>query len=130
MEKAGIENPVQPATEGQQAIDYLKGKGKFADRSVYPLPCLILLDLKLPRVPGLEVLKWIRQEARLNIPVVVLTSSQNNTDIAAAYDLGANAYLVKPSDTFKLAEIVTAIKDFWLTQNTPPPESVPVRASA
>jgi CheY-like chemotaxis protein len=125
MTKAGIENPVQAATDGQQAMDYLKGTGKFADRSLYPLPCLVLLDLKLPRVPGLEVLKWIRQEARLNLPVLVLTSSQNDNDIAAAYDLGANAYLVKPSDTFKLAAMATAMKEFWLTQNTPPPKSRP-----
>jgi CheY-like chemotaxis protein len=129
MTKVGIENPVQAATDGQEAIDYFKGAGKFADRSLYPVPCLILLDLKLPRIPGLEVLKWIRQKAHLNIPVLVLTSSQNDSDIAAAYDLGANAYLVKPSDTFKLAEMAMAMKDFWLTQNTPPPEPVSIRAS-
>jgi CheY-like chemotaxis protein len=121
MTKAGIVNPVKAVNDGQQAIDYLIGAGKVGDREEHPLPCLILLDLKLPHVPGLEVLSWIRQEAHLNTPVVILTSSQNDTDIAKAYDLGANAYLVKPSDTFKLAEIAKAIKDFWLIQNTAPP---------
>jgi two-component system response regulator len=121
MGKAGIVDPVQIASDGQMAIDYLNGNGEFDNRNEFPLPYLILLDLKLPQVPGLEVLKWIRQEADLKIPVVILTSSQSSEDVAAAYDLGANAYLVKPSDTVKLAELAKSIKDFWLTQNTPPP---------
>jgi len=121
MGKAGFVDPVQIASDGQMAIDYLKGNGEFDDRNEFPLPYLILLDLKLPQVPGLEVLKWIRQEAGLKIPVVILTSSQSDADVAAAYEMGANAYLVKPSDTVKLAEIAKTIKSFWLTQNTPPP---------
>src|SRR2546426_4873268 len=96
MTKAGVDNPVQVASDGQQAINYFKGEGKFSNRAQSPLPYLVLLDLKLPFVPGLEVLKWIRGQAQLPTAVVILTSSENEADIAAAYRLGANAYLVKP----------------------------------
>ena len=124
MAKAGHPGPIEIATDGQKAIDYLEGAGKFANRDDFPLPCLVLLDLKLPHVPGLEVLKWIRQGGTLSIPVVILTSSENENDIVAAYELGANAYLVKPSDIRQLAEIAKAIKDFWLIQNRPCPNVV------
>lgn len=123
MRKVGLANPVQVATDGQQAIDYLKGAGKFADRETFPLPCLILLDLKLPYVMGLDVLKWIRQQPGPPLVVIVLTASAEQADIAAAYRLGANAFLTKPSESGRLEDMVKAIKDFWLTQNTWPPES-------
>jgi two-component system response regulator len=124
MKKAGMANPIHVATDGQQAIDYLNGTGKFADRQKFPLPCLVLLDLKLPYVMGLEVLKWIRQQAGLAMPVILLTASGEEADIAAAYRLGANAFLTKPSQANKLWEMVKAIKDFWLTHNTLPHESL------
>jgi two-component system response regulator len=123
MTKACVENDVHVASDGQQAIDYLQGAGKFADRQKFPLPCLVLLDLKLPLVMGLDVLRWIRQESGLALPVVMLTASAQTADIATAYALGANAFLVKPSQAGKLEEMVKAIKDFWLTHNTLPPES-------
>jgi CheY-like chemotaxis protein len=126
FEKAGIVDSIQIASDGQQAIDYLAGNGEFAYREEFPLPYLILLDLKLPQVPGLEVLKWIRHEAGLKVPVVILTSSQSDADVAAAYELGANAYLVKPPNTSKLAEMAKAVKDFWLNENTPAPGPSPV----
>jgi CheY-like chemotaxis protein len=89
----------------------------------------VLLDLKLPLVPGLEVLKWIRQQAQLSVPIVILTSSENEADIEAAYRLGANAYLVKPNEVTKLVEVAKAIKDFWVTlnclQTDPGPASPP-----
>ena len=128
MSKAGIMSPVPVARDGQQAIDYLKGMGKFARRAEFPLPELILLDLKLPFVMGLDVLKWIRQESGLAPIVVILSSSREEADIAAAYRLGANAYLVKPADPGDLGDMVRAINDFWLTQNEPPPNSPPNRA--
>ena len=121
MNKAGILHPMQVANDGQAAIDYLQGVGKFARRAEFPLPALILLDLKLPFVLGLDVLKWIRQQPEWNPIVVILSSSSEEADIEAAYRLGANAYLVKPAETSKLGEMVKAINDFWLTQNTPPP---------
>jgi DNA-binding response OmpR family regulator len=125
LSKARVDNPVYVASNGRQAIHYLKGEGKFADRDEFPLPWLILLDLKLPLVPGLEVLKWIRHEARLSIPVLILTSSENEVDMEAAYELCANAYLVKPNEVGKLAEVAKAIKDFWLTLNCLPAEPKP-----
>jgi CheY-like chemotaxis protein len=123
MTRAGVTNPIQVATNGRQAIEYLKGTGKFADREQFPLPCLVLLDLKLPYVMGLEVLKWIRQQPGTAPIVLLLTASAEDADIAAAYRLGANAFLTKPSRANKLEEMVKAIKDFWLTHNTLPAES-------
>jgi DNA-binding response OmpR family regulator len=127
LNKAGLTNPLQVARDGQEAIDYLRGGGKFAERAKFPLPGLILLDLKLPFVMGLDVLKWIRQQSDLSLIVVILSSSQQDEDIAAAYRLGANAYLVKPADVSKLEGMVRGINDFWLTQNTPPARSLAAR---
>jgi CheY-like chemotaxis protein len=123
MKKAGVENPIQVAVDGRQAIDYLKGAGKFADREKFPFPSLVLLDLKLPQVMGLAVLKWIRQQPWPALAVVMLTASAEKEDIAMAYELGANGFLVKPSESSKLVDIVKSIKDFWLTHNTLPHES-------
>lgn len=120
MEKVGATDPVQVARDGQQAIDYLKGNGEFADRSKFPLPALVLLDLKLPRVMGLDVLKWIREQPGERRIVVILSASADRSDIAAAYRLGANAFLIKPSEKSKLEELARTIKDFWLTFNCPP----------
>jgi two-component system response regulator len=120
MKKMGVENPIQVASDGQQAIDYLQGAGQFADRAQFPLPCLVLLDLKLPYVMGLDVLKWIRQQHGAPLVVVMLTASGEDADIATAYRLGANAFLTKPSEASKLADMVKSIKDFWLTHNTLP----------
>jgi two-component system response regulator len=122
MRKVGVANPIQVARDGQQAIDYLSGAGKFADRKEFPLPCLLLLDLKLPYVMGLEVLKWIREQAGPVMPVLVLTASAQNADIVAAYGLGANGFLTKPSEAGKLEDMVRAIQAFWLTYNTLPRE--------
>jgi CheY-like chemotaxis protein len=123
MKKVGVANEIQVASDGQQAIDYLNGTGKFADRAQFPLPCLVLLDLKLPHVMGLDVLKWIRQQPGPARIVVMLTASGEDADIAAAYRLGANGFLVKPSEASKLEDMVKAIRDFWLTHNTLPQES-------
>jgi CheY-like chemotaxis protein len=120
--KAGLNNPVQVATDGQQAIDYLKGFGQFADRQAFPLPYLVLLDLKLPLIMGLDILKWLREQPQFtSTVVVVLTSSVDERDVETAYALGANAYLVKPADATKLGAIAQSIKDFWFTQNRPAP---------
>jgi len=129
MTQAGVENPIQVATDGQQAINYLRGAGKFANREKYPLPCLVLLDLKLPHVMGLDVLKWIRQQPGPALVVIMLSASGDDADIATAYRLGANAFLTKPSTAGKLEEMATAIKDFWLTHNTLPQEPHPEAAA-
>lgn len=125
MTKAGVTNPVQVVTDGRQAIDYLKGAGKFADREKFPFPCLVLLDLKLPYVMGLDVLKWIRKGPGPALIVLMLTASGEEADIVAAYRRGANGFLVKPSEASKLQEMAKAIKDFWLTHNTLPSEFPP-----
>jgi CheY-like chemotaxis protein len=129
--KAGVANPIQSVSDGQQAIDYLQGAGPFADRAKFPFPGLVLLDLKLPYVMGLGVLRWIREQLRAPLVVIILTASAENADIAAAYQSGANGFLVKPSEASKLLDMVKALKDFWLTHNTLPagsyrePQSAP-----
>ena len=123
LNKAGISNPLRVVENGQAAISYLNGTGAFADRSAYPLPAMIFLDLKLPQVHGLEVLKWIREQPLLPpIVVVVLTSSSLPDDIERAYRLGANSYVVKPSSQQKLVQIVADFRNWWLTHNQPPPD--------
>ena len=117
MEKVGLENPLQIASDGREAVDYFKGHGKFADRLQFPLPCLVMLDLKLPYLRGLDVLKWMRQEAQLTTIVIVFSSSENEADIEAAYRLGANAYLVKPPTAEQLEDLAKAFKWYWLEYN-------------
>ena len=124
LKKAGMDRMLRLVTDGQQALDYMKGAGEFGDRRKFPLPCIVLLDLKLPRVMGMEVLRWIRQEpAFTTIIVIVLTSSSQEADMEKAYRLGANAYLVKPSNPKKLHELVSLIGRFWLNLNQPTSEA-------
>ncbi|HEV2393804.1 MAG TPA: response regulator [Verrucomicrobiae bacterium] len=122
MTKVGVANPIQVASDGQQAINYLQGSGRFADREEFPFPCLVLMDLKLPYVMGLDVLRWIRQQPGMALTVLMLTASGSEADIVEAYRLGASGFLTKPSEASKLEEMVKAIKDFWLTHNTLPQE--------
>jgi CheY-like chemotaxis protein len=115
---AKIENPIQVAMDGQEAIDYLAGEGSFADREKFPKPCLIFLDLKLPKKTGHQVLAWLREREEFTTTIVIaLTTSREPKDINEAYRLGANAYLVKPSSPAHLAEMMGAIKNFWIGQN-------------
>lgn len=120
--QAGIRNPVRPVRDGDEAIAYLAGHGACADRSVHPLPALVLLDLKLPRCSGFEVLEWIRANPSLRgLPVVVLTSSREGRDVLRAYAAGANSYLVKPSSLAELIELSIAFRQYWLRYNEPLP---------
>ncbi len=120
LEKAGLTSALQVAEDGEEAINYLSGEGEFADRTRFPLPALIFLDLKLPRVMGMEVLKWIRDQPALDtMVVIILTSSQQRSDIQKACALGANSYLVKPSNPLGLGEIVDLVKRYWLQLNHP-----------
>jgi len=123
--EAGLAGELIALPSGQQAIDYLAGDGKFAGREKHPLPCLVLLDLNMPGKSGFDVLKWIRAQPAISaLPVVVLTSSRDETDIQRAYQHGANAYLLKPALPEKLADVLKTINDFWLGLNqSPPPES-------
>jgi CheY-like chemotaxis protein len=121
---AGLLNPLQVAADGRHAIHYLQGAAGFGDRSQFPFPGLILLDLQLPHVPGLDVLRWIRAQPESQPIVIVLTSSRQAADINAAYRLGANSYIVKPSSPGKLQDIVVGIKHYWLGLNEPPQDGI------
>lgn len=119
--RARIANPLQVAQDGEAAIDYLAGRPPYADRSRHPLPMLVLLDLKLPRRSGFEVLAWIRQQPVINrIPVVILTSSAESPDVNRAYEMGANSYLVKPVVFEGLVDLVQRLKLYWLITNVGP----------
>ena len=120
-DKAKLANPLQVVSDGDAAIAYLGGQGQYADRSVYPFPTLMLLDLKLPRKSGLEVLEWLRQQNGIHrLPVVVMTSSKESADVGKAYDLGANSYLVKPVAFDTLLAMVRALGMYWLILNENP----------
>lgn len=119
--KANLMNPVQVVPDGQAALDYLSGAAPYDDRSRYPIPALVLLDLKLPKRNGHEVLQWIRAQPGLRrLPVAVLTSSRESPDINRAYDLGANSYLAKPVDFDALIEMVKALQLYWMILNERP----------
>ncbi|HWC59112.1 MAG TPA: response regulator [Verrucomicrobiae bacterium] len=112
LQKARIEFQLQVVTNGQHALDYLSGEGKFADRNAYPLPSIILLDLKMPFLDGFEVLSWIGEQPSLKkIPVAVLTSSAEERDRRRAAELGAKAYFVKPPKPETIAEISRIIDE-------------------
>lgn len=115
---------VEVVGNGQQALDYLRGRADYADRQRFPLPDLILLDLKMPGIDGFEVLRQIKAEPRLKrIPVVVLTSSMEEDDRALSYDVGANSYLLKPLYFEGFLGVIRTIQEYWLRLNIGPPQS-------
>jgi len=115
-------NTVHVAPNGQAALDYLFGRGEYADRQKYPLPDIILLDLKLPGIDGHEMLRQIRATPGLKrLPVIILTSSREEGDRALAYDTGVNSYLVKPVSFEGFLDVVRRIGEYWLTLNIGPP---------
>ncbi|MBK6570538.1 MAG: response regulator [Rhodoferax sp.] len=118
-----LTNEVVVARDGQEAMDYLLRQGQFADR---PLgnPAVVLLDLKLPKIDGMEVLRLIKTDAQLKVvPVVIMTASREERDLAQGYMLGANAYVVKPVDFHELIDAVKALGIFWAVVNQSPPGS-------
>ena len=120
--KSHVANELVVAEDGQEALDYLFGVGTYAGRDVTQLPVLVLLDLKLPKVDGLEVLQRIRanQQTR-RLPVVVLTSSKEEQYLAASYDLGVNSYIRKPVDFAQFVQTIQQLGLYWLVLNEPPP---------
>jgi CheY-like chemotaxis protein len=123
LAKGRIANELVVAEDGQEALDFLFGTGSHAGRDLALMPTVILLDLKLPKVDGLEVLKRIRADKRTKrLPVVILTSSREEQDIAASYDLGANSYIRKPVDFSQFVEAVASLNLYWLVLNEPPPK--------
>ena len=122
LERNGIGNRLVVAEDGQDALDYLFCAGAYGTRDIADVPLLVLLDLKLPRIDGLEVLGRIRADPRTRrIPVVILTSSTEEQDIAAGYDLGTNSYIRKPVDFHQFAEVIKQLGLYWLIINQPPP---------
>ncbi|MDB6016905.1 MAG: response regulator [Pedosphaera sp.] len=115
FKQAQVINPLHRVKDGEDAISYLKGEGVFADREQHPLPYLILLDLKMPRKNGFEVIQWVREQPVLKrLPIVVLTSSKEDPDVNRAYELGANTYLVKPVKFEGLLEMLKTLNMYWL----------------
>ncbi len=112
---AGVTNPVFEVDTGQEAVDYLSGAGRYADRTQYPMPVVVFLDLKLPLMSGHEVLAWIRSQRQLeSLLVVVLTSSNEPTDVRRSYSLGANSFLVKPLNARQVVDLAKAFNWSWL----------------
>ena len=124
--KSHVANELVVAEDGQEALDYLFGERTYAGRDVTQLPALVLLDLKLPKVDGLKVLQRIRanQQTR-RLPVVVLTCSKEEQDLAASYDLGVNSYIRKPIDFAQFAQAVQQLGLYWLVLNELPPKVKP-----
>ena len=118
LKAARVVNPLFVVEDGQEAVDFLGGTGKFADRERYPLPSVVFLDLKLPFLSGHDVLAWIRRQKELeSLVVIVLTSSNEASDLSRCYSLGANSYLVKPPTPEQLEELAKAFKWYWLEYN-------------
>jgi CheY-like chemotaxis protein len=112
---AQIKHPLFSVEDGQQAIEYLSGKGRYADRIVYPMPRLILCDLKMPKVSGFELVEWTRKDKRCKlVPIIILSSSALAADVNRAYQLGANAYMIKPADAQSLQQLFRTIANFWV----------------
>jgi CheY-like chemotaxis protein len=124
LEEYNLANEVVVARDGEEALDYLYCRGSFKTRS-RENPAVMLLDLKLPKVDGLEVLKTVRSNGKLRfIPVVVLTSSREEKDMVSSYQLGVNAYVVKPVDFHEFVNAIKELGVFWAVINQPPPGSV------
>jgi CheY-like chemotaxis protein len=115
FEQAGFTNPIAVVRDGKQAVEYLQGQGPYADRIRFPAPILLLLDLKMPRLTGFEVLTWIRQLPEwMSLPIIILSASLDTSDIKEAYELGANFFLTKPGKFDDLVHSLKQLGDFWL----------------
>jgi len=126
LKKNNIKNDVVVAHDGVEALDYLHGAGASAGRPPHAMPQLVLLDLKLPRVDGLEVLRRLRADPRTRLlPVVILTSSKEERDLVSSYSLGANSYVRKPVDFAEFTEAIRQLGLYWLILNEPPPNKAP-----
>lgn len=122
FKEARLGNKIHVARNGKEALDFVFGQGKFTDRNQYPLPDIILLDLKMPGIDGHEVLKKIKATEKLKrLPVIILTSSVDEGDRALSYDSGANSYLVKPVAFEEFIKVVKTVSDYWFTLNVEPP---------
>lgn len=123
FKEARLLNTIHVSPNGQDALNYLFGRGKYADRITYPMPNLVLLDLKLPGVDGFEVLRQVKSAPILKrLPVVILTSSKEEGDRALTYDIGANSYIVKPVSFNGFLDVIKQIEGYWISLNVAPPD--------
>lgn len=123
FQKNHMANDIVVATDGAEGLDYLFGTGKYAGRDAEEPPALILLDLQLPKIGGLEVLRKVREDERTKrIPVVIMTTSDEEEDIVNGYNGGANSYLRKPVDFAEFMNAVKQLEMYWMVLNTPPPK--------
>lgn len=119
LHQAGIANPLRVLSDGAEAIAYFEGHGRYADRAAWPLPRLILLDLKLPKRSGLDVVAWAKKDLRLRrIPTIVVTSSGEDSDMEKAYAAGANSYLIKPTSFREFVETMKITGTYWIRYNS------------
>jgi two-component system response regulator len=125
FEKSNITNKIIVVEDGEEAIDYLHGTGKFSGRDIRNLPALILLDINLPKLNGFEVLRKIRSDEKTRrVLVIILTSSNEEQDVAAGYDLGVNSYIRKPVDFNQFIAAIGHLGLYWLVINEPPPMKI------
>ena len=121
FQKGDIRNPLYVVRNGEEVVAYLNGTGRFFNREEYPLPDLLLLDLKMPGMDGFDVLRWLRQQPAFgSLRVVVLTSSDQIRDVNVAYHLGANSFMVKPTDFQNVVELSKVLRDYWLQMSKGP----------
>jgi len=121
FKKTGLNLPVHACRDGADAMSYLKGEGKYSDRSTYPFPRVLITDLKMPRCSGFDLLRWLHEHPECNlIPKIVLSASAAMEDVKLAYQLGANCYFRKPVKADELIELVTVAQTFWMKAELPP----------
>ena len=124
LQRCKVQNDIRIVEDGQEAMDYLLGTGKYGNRLIYPFPDLILLDINMPRMNGKQVLAVVRQDEKLKqVPIVVLTTSNHDVDVIESYQLGVNAYMQKPVTMQEFFSTIQKFEDFWLTFSVLPKHS-------
>jgi CheY-like chemotaxis protein len=120
LQRTSLNHPLRTVTDGQKAIEYLSGLDEYGDRAAFPFPGLVILDLKMPGLGGFDVIAWMRKNPATRLtPIIVLSTSSAPEDVNRAYQLGANAYMVKPADHLALERLLRTIGEFWLASETP-----------
>jgi CheY-like chemotaxis protein len=126
IRKAGVPALLRTARDGLEGLEYIEGIGKYADRETYPIPSVLILDLKMPRLSGMELLSWIHEHVEYQvIPTIVMSSSSLQSDVRKAYELGANTYMVKTQDLRLLTRRIQLLYEYWMTSAKPSVEPSP-----